>query len=131
MKELLDKPAVKTLIAAISVLSPIKAALATVLVLVLSDLVLGILAARKRGEKISSSGLRRTITKLFVYQSAIILAYICQKYLMGDMMPLSNLVSSFIGLTEIKSIIENLNVIGDGKLLSGLLEKLNSQSKKE
>lgn len=131
MKELLDKPAVKTLIAAISVLSPIKAALATVLVLVLSDLVLGILAAKKRGEKISSSGLRRTITKLFVYQSAIILAYISQKYLMGDMMPLSNLVSSFIGLTEIKSIIENLNVIGDGKLLSGLLEKLNSQSKKE
>lgn len=123
---------IKTLLMSILViLAPVKPVMITAFILVLADLVTGIWAAQKRHESITSAGLRRTITKLLIYQITIVLGFITQQYLTGDLVPLSKIISAFIGLTEMKSITENLNHISGGSLLKALVERLTAAKTKE
>lgn len=122
----------KTLVISILlVFAPIKAVLLTTFALVFVDLIAGIWAAVQRGEKITSSGLKRTLIKLFVYEVAVMAAFLCETYLTGAIVPLSKIVSGFVGLTELKSLIESLNELSGGSVLKGLVEKLGSVKDKE
>lgn len=114
------------LLSTLAVFAPIKAALATVLVLIVADLALGIWAAKKRGELITSAGLRRTVVKLVVYEVAVLLSFLAQQYLTGELVPVMQLTTAYIGLVEVKSVVENLNEISGTSLLKSLLDKLNS-----
>ena len=113
------------LIALIAVFAPAKGMVVASMSLVFIDLGVGVWAAKKRQETITSNGLRRTIVKLLVYESALLLAFIAETYLVLDIFPLAKIVSSFIGVAEIKSIFENINDIGGGDLLKALVSKLN------
>ena len=104
-------------------LAPIKSALLAALGLVFVDLVLGILAARKRGERITSYGLRRTTAKVLCFEAAIVLAFIVEHYMMGGMVPLTHVVSGFIGMHELASCYENLQAL-TGQDLSALVTKI-------
>lgn len=121
--------AVNLILVLSSVFAPAKGMVCTVFVLVLADLVSGVLAAKKQQLPITSAGIRRTVTKLFVYIGAILLAFLTQKYLTGEGIPVSSIVAGLIGLAELTSVFENLNILGDGKLLQSILDKLNSQNK--
>lgn len=112
----------------LAVFAPLKPVLLAVLGLVILDFTLGVLAARKRGEPITSSGFKRTVIKLFVFQAAIIAAFVTEVYLTGDLAPVQKIVSCFIGLTELTSIAENLNEISGGNLLKTLIEKIGSKN---
>ncbi len=114
------------LIAIVALLAPIHAMIITVHVLIAADAVMGMWAALKRGEKITSAGLRRTITKTFVYMMSIICAYICQTYLIKDILPLANIAAGAIGVVELKSILENADNIIGGSLFKALIAKLGS-----
>lgn len=134
MKEWLSKVAVMI----VSVLAPIHAVMISVGVLIFSDLVTGVWAAIKRGEHIKSSKLRNSVSKLIIYQIAIISGFVFETYLIGDLMPITKIVAGIIGLVEIKSIFENLNVIYGSDLFKVLINKLgstnnelNEQGKKE
>jgi formate hydrogenlyase subunit 4 len=122
------KPVQTFLLALLGVFAPIKAAVAVVCILVIADLILGILAARKRGETITSAGLRRSVSKLFIYETALALGFLTEIALTGDSFPVSKIVSAIIGLTELTSCIENLNEISGTDLLKALLSKLGSKS---
>ncbi len=117
------------LVALLTVFAPIRSVLLTALTLVMVDLITGMLASRHRGEKITSAGLQRTIVKLVVYMLAIILAFLTETYLTGTTVAVCKIVTSFVGLTEITSIIENLNELSGGSLLKALISKLGSQNK--
>ena len=119
------------LISTLAILAPIKAAIIVAGILILVDLVTGVIAAHHRHEKISSAGLRRTITKIFVYQVAIIMAFLVETHMTGPGVPIVKIVTGYIGLTEFLSILENLNALGRGQLLKGLIEKLNSINAKK
>lgn len=108
------------------VLAPIQSVMMTALILVMADLITGIAAARTKKQKITSSGFRRTITKLLIYQIVIVLGFLTETYLTGSLVPLSKIISTLIGLTEMKSLVENLNDISGGSLLKSLVKKLNS-----
>lgn len=120
--------ALKILIALASVFAPIQSVMMAALVLIACDLVSGVLAAKRRGKKIASSGFQRTIVKLLVYEVAIALGFIAQHYLMLDAMPVANIVGSYVGLTELTSIYENINDMSGGQLLKVILERLNSKN---
>lgn len=111
-----------------AVLLPIKPAIVTIFVLVIADLILGLLVARKSKDPITSAGFRRTITKLFVFELALIAGFLAETYLIGDSFPVSKIISAFIGLTEIKSIIENLNIINGENIFASLIVKLGSEN---
>lgn len=122
MKELL----IKLLMVCVSVLTPIHPVLITVGILIFSDLVLGIWASKKRGEKFSSAALRRTVTKILIYQTAIITGYICEVYLLQNLLPISKIAAGLVGLVEMTSIFENLNAINGQPIFKSLIEKLGS-----
>jgi len=110
------------------VLAPIKAQLITALVLVIMDFLTGVWAAWKRGEQISSAGLGRTCVKVAVYEFAILAAFVAQKYLIEDALPVLSIVTTFIGISELKSVLENLSSISGVDLLRALITKLASKN---
>jgi hypothetical protein len=95
-------------------------------ILIVADLVTGLMAARKTGKPITSAGLRRTVSKFLIYNIAVGCAFLVQKHLMGDLVPVSNIVSSAIGLAELKSILENADKINGGSILKNIIQKLGS-----
>lgn len=118
----------KLFLAILAIFAPIKAALLTMLTLIGVDLITALLACKKAGEPITSNGLRRTVIKAAVYGTAIVLGFLTETYLTGDVMPITKIITGYIGLTELLSVLENVNELGNNNLLKKLLEKLNQKS---
>jgi hypothetical protein len=112
----------------LAVFAPAKAALFTVGLLVFLDFILGILAARKQSIPITSAGMGRTVVKSLVYELAILLAFLVQTYLTGATMPVMSIVSGFIGVTELTSVLENLEIISGQPLLKIIVAALSSKN---
>lgn len=123
MKTLLEA----ALLSVLAVFAPIKGMLIVTGVLILSDLVLGLSAAYRRKEPITSAGFRRTLVKLVVYEFALAIGYLAEHYLLSEV-PITKLISGVVALTECKSILENLNSISGMDLFKSVLEKLGSQN---
>jgi phage-related holin len=125
MKEFLTKAG----IAVLAVFAPVKSIMIVVGVLVIADLITGILAARKRGEPITSAGFRRSVAKTLIYQSAIMLSFLTQQYLVGDdLFSIVKVTAGIIGMTELYSCVENLNVLNGSPIFKALLDKLGSKN---
>lgn len=116
------------LLVTIAFLAPIEGVLATVGLLVVLDLITGLLASRKQGIPITSFGLKRTVVKLLVYEAAVLLAFLVNQYLTGPAIPLVHLVSSLIGVTELKSNYENINILSGGNLLTSIINAVQRLS---
>lgn len=111
--------------ATIAIFAPIHKLLFATGVMIFGDLFTGILAAKKRGAPITSAGLRRTLTKIVVYEAAICFAFIAEVYI-SDLLPFVKMASAMIAIVELKSIYENLNAYSGLDLLKGLINKLGS-----
>lgn len=115
------------MISLLSIFAPIQSVLLTTLVLIVSDLITGVISAIKRKEAITSSGFKRSVIKILIYELAIIFAFITEQYLTGPAVPIIKIVAGFVGLTELTSIIENLNEISGGSLMTALVQKLGAK----
>lgn len=117
------------LLSVMAIFAPIQTVLITVGVLIFIDLIFGIMAARKRKEQITSSALRRTVTKMFVYQVTIMTAYLGEIYLLGGLIPVVKMVAGVIGVVEIKSLLENSSELTglDFKAIIKILGSKNDQ----
>lgn len=118
----------KGLLVLAATLAPIKALLVSCGVMIIADLVTGIMAARKRGEAIKSAEMRRSISKMVVYQVAIISAFALEKYMLSDLLPVSKVVAGVIGMVEFKSILENVSTVAGQNILKLVLDKLGSKN---
>jgi phage-related holin len=105
-------------------LAPIRPALIAATALVLADLVCGVWASIKEKKKITSNGFRRTVNKILGYYLAIIAAFILETYLLPDM-PILKGVTALIGLTEGKSLFENIDRITGINFWGFIQSKLN------
>lgn len=112
------------------VFMPVKATLITVMVLTVADLISGIMASRKQGRKITSSGLKRTVVKTAVYELVVMLGFLTEQYMTGDSIPVVKVLAGFIGLTELKSVMENIERISGMSIIKMLIERLNQTDKK-
>lgn len=110
------------------VLAPIKAVILTVGFLIFSDLGTGLWAALKRKEEITSAALRRTLSKLIIYQLAVISGFLIEQMILQGEVPLVKVVAGFIGLVEFKSILENSNLILGTDLFKFLIRKIGSNN---
>lgn len=118
------------LVSLVAALAPIKPVMLTVGALIIADLISGIWAARKRNEPITSAALGRTVSKMVVYQTAVVMGYMLQKHLLGDSVPIVNVVGGVIGIVEFKSFIENADCIVGGSIMKEILKKLSSSNDK-
>jgi hypothetical protein len=87
-------------------------------------MITGMWASKKEKKKITSSRMRRTVIKLLAYQFAIIFAFILETWML-DGLPVVNVITGLIGLTEGKSFFENIRRISGVDFWSEILSKLN------
>lgn len=108
----------------LSVFAPIKSVLLAAFVVSAIDLVTGLIASKKQQKAITSSGLKRTIAKIVLYEVAILASFVAEKYLLGDIIPACKIVGGFIGATELKSVLENLDIINGSSVFTSLVTRL-------
>ena len=118
----------KILFVSVAALAPIKMILIAVGLLVLFDLVTGIWAARRKGEALKSSAMRRTVSKMLIYQLTVISGFLLEHYLLDGLIPVSKLVGGVIGMVEFKSILENASSIAGEDIVTLVLSKLGSDN---
>jgi sugar phosphate permease len=112
--------------ALVAILAPAKALLLSVGFLIIADLITGIWAAYKRGEKIKSSRIRDSVSKILIYQIAVISAFLVETYMLDSIFPVSKIVAAVIGIVELTSILENANVILGKDLFKEVISKIGS-----
>lgn len=120
----------KILLASLAILAPIHAIMTVTGILIFADFITGMWAAKKRGEEIHSAGMRRTVSKLLIYQIVVITGFVSETYMLGGALPLSKIAAGLIATVELKSILENANVILGYDLFKDLLAKLGSKNDK-
>jgi phage-related holin len=113
-------------VSTIAVFAPIKSVILVTGLLIFADLITGILAARKKKQPITSAGLRRTVTKIFVYNAAILLGFLAETYMLEGFIPISKIASGLIAVVEMASLLENLNIINGSPVFKALIQKLGS-----
>lgn len=127
MKKYLEPLAISLL----AIFAPIKAVLLAVFVLIILDMITGMMAAYKRKEKITSAQMRRSISKAVVYEIAICAAFITEKYILEVDFSAVKIIATVIGLTELKSLLENTNSITGTDVFKALIDKLGSTNQSQ
>lgn len=84
-------------------------------------MVLGVSASLKEGYKITSRSLRRTVAKILVYETTIILAHIIEAYMLDY--PITKAATGLIGIIEGKSCLENLYRLTKVDVLKIIIDK--------
>jgi phage-related holin len=117
---------VATAISTAAIFRPAKELIIVTILLILVDLISGVLAARKKGQKISSAGLRRTFTKFTVYLTGICLGFLVETYMLDGFIPVAKIAAGLISIVEMKSVLENLDIINGSPVFTVLIKKLGS-----
>lgn len=106
-----------------SLLAPIKWMLLLVGLFIFIDTIFGIYTAKKTGKQLTSRKLSKFISKMFVYQTVVILAYAIDKLLLGELillfvsvpMLITKLAALALVVNETFSIDEKLKMINKEK----------------
>lgn len=110
---------VKLLAVLFALLSPIQGILITVGICIFADTIVGIWKARKIGEPLKSRKLGQLVTKMLIYQSTIIVFYLIDKYMLGEILShfvqvdylLTKAIALVLASIEIFSIDENMRQV--------------------
>ena len=109
-----------------SVLLPIRDFLVITSALVFLDLVTGVLAAKRRDEKIRSRALMCTTVKLLLYYSAILATHGVE-VTFAEKIPLTYITAFTIAVTELKSLLENVDAGTGSRLAKMIVDKLTKK----
>ena len=115
-------------LACMSIFLPIKELMLTVGFLVGADMVVGIWKALKTGQKIRSRRMSDTITKMLLYQLAIVSGFLIEKYIITDMLPIAKLIGSVIAIIEFKSLVESIESVTGQNLWTKIKEVIGRKS---
>lgn len=95
----------------LAVVAPIQPLFLVTGFLIFADFIFGIYKAKKLGEKITSRKMGHTISKLILYNLAILSVFLLNHYLICTTLPLEKIVGGLIGLTELKSLDESFTML--------------------
>jgi len=103
----------------ISFLMPIKPLILIVGATIFLDTIFGVVRSLKNKEAITSRRLSRIVSKMVLYQSAIILFFCVEKYILNDIMIsfgmvpllLTKIVATMLIFVEVLSMMENYEMI--------------------
>ena len=113
--------------AAFEMFIEVRSFLILLFILVLCDLITGVSAARKKGEKINSKGLRRTVSKFVMYSIAIILSK-GMEHVFG-IPEVVYVVAFYICTTEFISNLENIGAVTGINIAERIKDIINSRIK--
>ena len=117
-------------------LLPIKFILLTVGFAIMADTLIGIYRAKKKGEKLNSRKLSQVVSKMFLYNGAIILFFCMEQYILTDFIALfvdihlflTKLVGALLVFIEVQSINESIESL-TGKGIWDRLKELIRRAK--
>jgi uncharacterized YccA/Bax inhibitor family protein len=112
------------------ILAPIHPIILSVGVLIFADVFFGIWAARKRGEKITSKRMSDSVVKMLVYQTVLITGFLVETHLISGAVPVVKLAAGYIGMVELKSLLENSSAILGRDIFKEIIAALASKSEK-
>jgi len=124
-------------VALMTFFAPVVPLVALVGAAIIGDTFLGVWAAYKRGEVISSKKLSAIVPKMLLYQLAILFGYCVDFYLVGEFLEsiisINNLMTKVIAITllyiEVVSIEENFAAITGKRLFKSFLEMVRRTKK--
>lgn len=93
------------------------------------DAFTGVKASIKKGEQFSSKRLKDTVTKGLVYQSALLIAHICDVVFKLNFC--LTVIGGWIVFTELKSIDENYFVISGKRIFKEIINRLPNMHKEK
>lgn len=137
MKEILLKIKLSSFFAIIAAfLLPIKFILLTVGFAIVADTTIGIFRAKKKGEKITSRKLSQVVSKMFLYNGAVILFFCMEQYILADFIALfvdihlflTKLVGALLVFIEVQSINESIESL-TGKGIWDRLKEMITRAK--
>lgn len=106
----------KILIILSAFLMPIKPLMILVGLMIILDTIFGVWKCKKQGTKVTSKGLSAIVSKMVLYQVAVILIFALEKFMFGDFVQLftaiplflTKVVATLLVGIEITSISENI-----------------------
>ena len=98
-------------LAGLAVFLPIKELMLTIGFLVAADMIVGIWKALKLKQRIRSRRMSDTITKLLLYQIAIMSGFLIETFIISELIPITKLVATVVAVIEFKSIIESIESV--------------------
>lgn len=126
-----------------ALLLPVHTVLGAMVLLVFGDAVLGMWAARKRGERLTSEGWRRTGSKLLLYPLTCLVMYGLESLLLAPLIPLihsvpvvgaivkafepyplAKMTGGWLVLTELVSMAENVDTILGREVFGGIVHRI-------
>ena len=99
------------LFASLAVFLPIKELMLTIGFLVSADLVVGIWKAIKTKQRIRSRRMSDTVTKLLLYQLAIMSGFLIETFIINELIPITKLIATVVAIIEFKSIVESIEAV--------------------
>ena len=111
------------LLGIITIFLPIKELMITIGFLVGTDMVVGIWKSLKLGIKIRSRRMSDSVTKMLLYQIAIVSGFLIETYIIEALIPITKLIATVIAIIEFKSIVESIEAV-TGKDLWGKIKTL-------
>ena len=112
----------KLFLLAIAYFTPIAEMVIVMLIFLLLDTISGIWASLKKGEKLESHKLRKTVYKIIWYTVAVMLSWMMEKTFSLSWSNLSSLVCGFVCFVELKSIFENATRITNEPVFMKILK---------
>ena len=113
---------------AIAYFTPIAEMVIVMLIFLLLDTISGIWASLKKGEKLESHKLRKTVYKIIWYTVAVMLSWMMEKTFSLKWSNLASLVCGFICFVELKSIFENVTSITNEPVFMKILKIIKRKS---
>lgn len=136
LQQALESNGLKLMAILAALFAPIQGIMITVGLAIIADTVVGIWKAIKLKEKISSRKLGQVISKMLIYQATIILFFLIDKFILGDLLAaffaIEFLLTKAIALTlasvEVFSIDENVKQVR-GTGIADAFKRLIKKSK--
>lgn len=116
--------AIKIGLSIITILAPLQASILAIGFLIVADLIMGLIAAHKTGEKITSRRLKDTAVKMLVYNLLLVSGFVAQTYLI-EFIPFTKIVLSFLAIVEIYSLGESFQKITGLSFVKYLKDQIN------
>ncbi len=109
----------------LTLISPMTTIMFTIIFLIIVDFITGAYASFKNNIPISSERIGNTISKFFIYNLVVLSAFLLEKYIVNEI-PFQRIITGFIAIAEVKSILENFNKIYGIDLFKALVTLLKS-----
>ena len=122
----------KAILAVFALLAPVATLAHFIIFLVIADLGTALVRDWKKGVKIESKKMRKSVIKLLCYHLLLIVIFLFSKFLISDAgaIEITKYAIGIVLLTELYSIIENLSDITENPAISKLKDFFNRKVEK-